>query len=186
MKFLRKNWENLIFLVVISLLLIPQTGMPIKVLVNRLLAFSPSEVSVEKVRILEGYDWNLTSMGGDELNFSRSEGKVVLVNLWATWCPPCVAEMPSLQKLYDQYGDRVDFYFVSSETSEKLENFLQKKKYNFPVYIESNAPPAMLQTRAVPTTYLISKEGKVVINETGAANWNSKKVHVILDALLQQ
>lgn len=186
MKFIKKNWGNLIFLVVISLLLIPQTGMPIKVLMNRLMAFSPSEVIVEEAKILENYNWDLTSLNGDQLNFSQSEGKVVLVNLWATWCPPCVAEMPSLQKLYNLYGDKVDFYFVSSETPEKLESFLRKKEYDLPVYIEKQSPPELLQTRSIPTTYLISKDGKIVMNETGAANWNSDKVHVIVDALLQQ
>lgn len=168
------------------MLLIPQTGMPIKVLVNRLIAFSPSEVAAEEVAILEDYDWSLVSVEGNPLNFSQSEGKVVFVNLWATWCPPCVAEMPSLQKLYDRYGDRMDFYFISSETSEKLENFLQKKRYNFPVYIESKSLPKILQTRSIPTTYLISKEGKIVMNETKAANWNSEKAHAIVEALLQQ
>ena len=186
MKFLKKNWGNLVFLIVISLLLIPQTGMPIKVLLNRLMAFSPSEVAAKEVAVLEDYNWNLNSLSGDQLNFSQSEGKVVLVNLWATWCPPCVAEMPSLQKLYDHYGDRVDFYFISSETPQKLESFLQKRAYDLPVYIESKSPPVILQTGSIPTTYLISKEGKIVINETGAANWNSEKVHNIIDALLLQ
>ncbi len=186
MKFVKKNWGNLLFLIVISLVLIPQTGMPIKVLVNRLMAFSPSEVSAEETLVLKDYNWKLTSVGGDELDFSESKGRVTLVNLWATWCPPCVAEMPSLQKLYDHYGDKVDFYFVSSETPEKLENFLQKKGYELPVYIESKSPPEILQSRSIPTTYLISKDGKIVISETGAANWNSDKVHNIIEALLLQ
>ena len=186
MKFLKKNWGNIIFLLVISLLLIPQTGMPIKVLMNRIVAFSPSEVNALEAVVIEDYDWHLKGLDGDSINLSESKGKVILVNLWATWCPPCVAEMPSLQKLYNRYRGKVDFYFVSSEETEKLQNFLQKKDYNFPVYVENESPPKILQTQSIPTTYLISKEGKIVISETGAANWDSEKVHTIVDALLQQ
>jgi len=186
MKFLKKNWGNILFVIAISLLLIPQTGLPIKVLMSRIMAFSPSEVNPKEADELEDFDWNLRHVDGTTMNFSKSKGKVVLVNLWATWCPPCIAEMPSLQKLYYIYGDKVDFYFVSSETPERLQRFLQKKGYDFPVYIETESPPELLQTRSIPTTYLISKEGKIVMNETGAANWNSEKVHVIIDALLQQ
>ncbi len=186
MHFIKKNWSNILFALVIVLLIIPQTGMPIKVFVTRLIAFSPSEVDEKDIVVLNDYRWNLTKLEGSQVNFVQSKGKVTLINLWATWCPPCVAEMPSLQKLYNRYGDRVDFYFVSSEESPRLQKFLQKKEYDLPVYIERHAPPALLQTTSIPTTYVISKSGQIVVNETGAADWNSEKVYEILDALVQE
>ena len=186
MTFLKKNWGNILFIIFIALLFIPQTGMPIKVLVNRIIAFSPSEVDEEERILIQDYQWHLTSLEGNRVNFSEAKGKVILVNLWATWCPPCVAEMPSLQKLYDSYGDRVNFYFVSSESPEKLETFLQKKNYTLPVYVENQSAPEAMRTRSIPTTFVISKEGKIVINKSGAANWDSKKVHKTLDALLAE
>ncbi|RMA58059.1 TlpA family protein disulfide reductase [Ulvibacter antarcticus] len=184
MKFIKKHWGNIAFFLVIGLLIFPPTAIPIKVFITRVFSFSPSEVEAEDRAVLDTYDWQLTNLEGETINFSQSEGKVVVLNLWATWCPPCIAEMPSFQKLYDAYGDRVDFYFVSSEEATKIKKFLQKKKYNFPVYLESQAPPKMLQSKSIPKTYLISKSGMIVMNTEGAADWNSETVHQILDKLL--
>src|SRR5690554_7825322 len=103
-KFLKKQWTNILFGVFVILLIIPQTRMPIQVFVQRLISFSPSETSEEKRETLQDYRWPLTELNAREINFSQSQGKVTVVNFWATWCPPCVAEMPSFQKLYNDYG----------------------------------------------------------------------------------
>jgi thiol-disulfide isomerase/thioredoxin len=186
MNFFKKNWKNILFAVLIALFLIPQTGMPIKVFFNRMMAFSPSEVDETERVVLTKYNWNLATLDNEPVNFSQSEGKVVVVNLWATWCPPCVAEMPSMQKLYEFYGDRVDFYFVTSEVNERPVKFISKNAYSFPVYRESQAMPEVLRSKSIPATYIISKDGTIVIDEKGAANWNSKKVHQVLDGLLAE
>ncbi len=162
-------------------MIIPQTRMPIQVFVQRLISFSPSETKQEDRELLEDYNWSLTQLNAGEVNFSQSKGKLTLVNFWATWCPPCVAEMPSLQNLYNEYGDRVDFYFVTSEKPEKVNTFMAKNNYSLPTYLQQYEAPETLQSRALPTTYLISKSGEIIINETGAADWNSKKMRALLD-----
>lgn len=168
----------------LALLIIPQTRMPIQVFVQRLISFSPSEKAEENRETLEDYNWNLRQLDSEEVNFSQSKGKVSVINFWATWCPPCVAEMPSFQKLYDTYGEDVDFYFVTSEEPEKVNRFMEKNGYTLPIYIQSYKSPKALQSNALPTTYLISKSGEIVIEETGAADWNSKKMRSLLDRLL--
>ena len=160
--------------------------MPIQVFVQRLISFSPSEKAEENRETLENYNWNLIQLNGEDFNFSQSKGKVTLVNFWATWCPPCVAEMPSFQKLYDDYGDKVDFYFVTSEKSEKVEKFMKKNEYTLPIFLQKYEAPEHLQSQALPTTYLISKLGEIVIDETGAADWNSKKMRALLDKQLDE
>jgi len=182
--FFKKNWSNLLLAIIILLLFIPQTAMPIKVFFSRLLSFSPSEIAVEKRTTLDTYQWRLTSLDGEKISLASSEEKVVLINFWATWCPPCVAEMPSLQDLYNDYGDKVDFYFVSMEDPEKITRFMNKKGYDFPVYIPIQEVPNAIKSNSLPTTYVISKTGNIVIDKSGAADWNSKKVREVLDQLL--
>ncbi|MEM7187807.1 MAG: TlpA disulfide reductase family protein, partial [Bacteroidota bacterium] len=106
------------------------------------------------------------------------------INFWATWCPPCVAEMPSLQNLYDEYGDRVDFYFVSMESEEKINKFMEKKGYNFPVYIPKQQIPQTIRGNSLPTTYVISKKGGIVVDKVGAADWDSRATKELLNGLL--
>src|SRR5690554_6943204 len=183
-KFLKKQWSNIIFGVFVILLIIPQTRMPIQVFVQRLISFSPSETTEEKRETLQNYHWQLQALDSREINFSQSKGKVVIVNFWATWCPPCVAEMPSFQKLYDEYGNKVDFYFVTSEEPERVQRFLKKHNYSFPVYLQKYEAPAQLQSSVLPTTYVIAKNGEIAISETGVANWYSKKTRDLIDQLL--
>lgn len=174
------------FFAFLALLIIPQTRMPIQVFVQRLISFSPSETAETKRVTLEDYSWNLKELHAGDVNFSRSKGKVAIVNFWATWCPPCVAEMPSFQKLYDTYGDKVDFYFVTSEKPEKVVGFMAKNGYSLPVFLQNYEAPKQLQSNALPTTYVISKTGEIVIDEEGAADWNSKKTRALLEQLLSK
>ena len=184
MHFLKKHWGNLLLLLFIALLFIPQTGMPIKVLINRIVAFSPSALDEGETIALKELDWSLMDLEGNQLDMAKSQGRVIVVNQWATWCPPCIAEMPSLERLYQEYGERVDFYFVSQEQPEKLSQFLIKKQWDLPVYIPRESPPAGMEGNSLPTTYLIDKNGTVRIRKTGSAKWDSKGVKELLDELL--
>ncbi len=186
MEFLKKNWSNILFIILIILLLVPQTRKPIQVGLNRMISFSPSKIAEDERDTLESYNWNLVDLNGEPVNFKSSIGKVAVVNLWATWCPPCIAEMPSFQKLYDQYGDRVDFYFVSTEEAAKLQQFLNKKHYRLPVYQPLDMAPQKLQSRSLPTTIVISKKGKIAVNKKGSANWNDSGFKELLDQLLAE
>ncbi|WP_432410768.1 TlpA family protein disulfide reductase [Rasiella sp. SM2506] len=184
--FFKKNWSTIILLVLVALLFIPQTGTPIKVFFNRLIAFSPSEIAEEEQEILSDYSWQLQDLEGTTIDFTSAEKKVTLVNVWATWCPPCLAEMPSMQALYDRYHTEVSFYFVSLEDTEILQRFIDKKEYSFPVYTTQDNFPKLLETNSFPTTYLISKSGKISINKKGAADWDSESVRETIDALLAE
>lgn len=185
-KFLKKQWSNILFVVFLALLIFPQTRMPIQVFAQRIFSFSPSETSEDKRETLRDYKWPLQTLDSGEINFSRSRGKVAIINFWATWCPPCVAEMPSFQKLYNDYGTNVDFYFVTSEEPERVQRFLTKHNYTFPVYLQQFEAPDQLQSTVLPTTYVISKNGKIAIKETGVADWNSKKTRNLVDRLLSE
>ncbi len=186
MNFLKKNRSNVLFIILLFVLLLPQTRLPVMAFIQRAISFSPSQVAPEDRRTLTDYHWFLRTANNTQINFNQSENKVVLINFWATWCPPCVAEMHELQKLFDTYGNQVDFYFVTNDPPEKVTTFLTKNNYTFPVYFENSPAPKLLQTNSLPTTYLLSKKGEIVIQKTGAAKWNSKSVHQIIEKLLKE
>ncbi len=174
--FIKKHGSTLVMLVFLALVLIPQTGTPIRVFVNRLIAFSPSMIDEEDREVLSDFNWSLQAMDGTTYNLLNSKGKVIVLNVWATWCPPCIAEMPSLQSLYDAMREEAHFYFISYEDPETVRRFLDKKGYQLPVFFPKTMAPEKLESASLPTTYLIAPNGKIVIRKVGAAAWDSDKV----------
>jgi thiol-disulfide isomerase/thioredoxin len=179
------NLKNILFVVILVLLIIPQTRKPIQVMLHKGLAlFSPSVEAEADSKVVHYASWQLQDVTGNAIDFKDLKGKVVLINFWATWCPPCIAEMPNLQKLHDAYKDKVVFLFVSNEKKEKIEAFLSENKYSFNVFTPLENP-SEFEVSSIPRTLLINKEGKIIIDKEGAANWNSETVRETLDDLLK-
>ena len=85
--------------------------------------------------------------------------------------------MPSFQKLYDKYQDKVIFLFVANDKTEKVNKFMIDKSYHFQNFYEvSNTPPALISS-SIPTTFIINKRGNIIMKKKGAANWNSDFIH---------
>lgn len=186
MKFSRSKIKNIIFFIIIGLLIIPQTRQPIQVFLHKSLAlFSPSIIDAANQVVIEDYSWRLKTTGGTPFNFESTKGKVVLVNFWATWCPPCIAEMPNMQLLYNDYKDKIEFVFVSNEEFSVINEFISKKGYTFDVYKPLTQNPEIFDVTSIPRTFLIDKTGKIVIDKRGAANWNSGTVRSTIDDLLK-
>ncbi len=117
---------------------------------------------------------HITSTDGNRLLLSELEGKVVFLGFWATWCPPCKAEMPSVQNLYNTMKGEKDvvFLMVSNEESHTVRDFMQKNRYDFPVWLTDSSLPAHLNVEAIPTTFIIDRKGDIVFAHTGAARWD--------------
>lgn len=185
MKISKSQRNNIIFLVFILVLLIPQTRRPIQVILQKGMAMiSPSVIDEEDRPTLDDYDWQLVDEHGAAYDFNDAKGKVVFVNFWATWCPPCIAEMPSMEKLYQSYKDDVVFLFVSNEKQEVISEFKTKNSYDFLVYASVSPSPDLFKTSSIPRTFVVDKQGHIAIDKSGAADWNSKKVRNVLDELL--
>ncbi|WCO02774.1 TlpA family protein disulfide reductase [Psychroserpens ponticola] len=180
---------NLIFLIVIALLLIPQTRQPIQVFINKgiTLIVKPSVIDHSERKILSSYDWELRGISETNFDFNSAKEKVVVINFWATWCPPCIAEMPSMEELYQNYKDNEDvvFLFVSNEEVSVIEKFMSKKEYSFNVYQSVTEHPKEFNVSSIPRTFVISKTGEIVIDKTGPADWNSDAVTNTIDELLK-
>lgn len=184
MKLKKENLSNFAFIILLAVLIFTPVGFHARVFVTRIFSFSPSVLDKEEQLVLSDYNWNLSGLDEVVFDFKNVERKVVLVNFWATWCPPCVAEMPSLQKLYNDYGEKVEFVLIANDEKEKVKRFLSKKEYDFPVYFEKNSSPEVISPEYIPTTFIIDKAGNVVVEKTGAANWNSTTTRELLDSLI--
>jgi len=176
----KKMLSNVLFVLAIAVLLYP----PSREWVMRQIAFSPSVDEVSESVKLTDYNWNLRGLNVENQNFNEFEGNVIFVNFWATWCPPCRAEMPMIQKLYDDYKDKVTFVFVTNENWETVNSFFEKNGYDLPVYNSVGNPPSnFTETNTIPATYIIDMKGHILVSKVGSANWNSSKIRNLLDDL---
>ncbi len=102
------------------------------------------------------------------------------MSFWATWCPPCVAEMPSMKALFEDYKDKVTFLFVTNENWNTVSKFYKKNNYNFPTYNQLTNAPKELESSSIPATFILSKDKKIVIDKRGAADWNSESYKKVI------
>jgi thiol-disulfide isomerase/thioredoxin len=135
---------------------------------------------------------NLTyhTLDGTPQTLSSNKGQVVFLDLWGTWCVQCVAEMPTVQKLYDHYKDdpQVKFLIVSRmDPPSAVRSYARRNHLDLPFYIthDDEIPPAM-QLGQFPATFLYAKDGTLVTKHTGAADWSSPSVISFIDQLKGQ
>ena len=174
--------------IMLLLLLIPGTRKDMAALILRpAIYIHQPKVKANKVKLKENtYNWKLQNVDGIVFTLHDFKDKVVFINLWATHCPPCIAEMPDLQKLYNDYGSKVEFLFVSNEEAEKVNRFMTKKKLSLPTYKPLSQYPDDFETSSIPTTFVVNKEGEIVIHKVGLAKWNSQRIRKVLDALINK
>ncbi len=185
---LRHKIGDIIFWVFLIMMLIPGPRKAITTGLNKaFLMLKHPSMTKEESRITLGesdYQWNITDNKGIPVDTNSFQGEVVFLNFWATWCPPCIAELPEIQKIYDAYGDRVKFVLISNQNPSEVEEFLNDKSYSLPIYYGGENLPEKLSVSSIPTTFIIAKDGSIVSKKTGAVNWDSKSTRKIFDQLL--
>lgn len=113
-------------------------------------------------------DFTVENADGEAVSLSSMEGKPVVLNFWASWCPPCKSEMPDFQKAYETYGEEIQFMMVdltdgSRETRETAGEFIEEQGFTFPVYYDVNQEGAYaFYVSALPATYFIDEKGRIV------------------------
>ena len=137
---------------------------------------------------VEAPDFELDFLDGERRALSSYRGKVVFLNFWATWCPPCRQEMPSMQELYQRYSNAglVVIAVDLQESVETVRNFVNDFKLTFPVALDSNGRvAAMYGARSIPTTYIIDRNGMVLAGAIGARDWASDDSYRYFDTILE-
>lgn len=149
----------------------------------------PETELTDTERMSVDYNMPLVTLEGNPVHLSAFKGDVIFLNFWATWCPPCIAEMPNIQALYEQYKQKADIEFVMVSLDEdpaKAEAFMKRKGFTLPVYKMAGNRPHMLRSSVVPTTYVISKDGYLVSKKEGMANYNTSSFKQFLETLLNE
>lgn len=126
---------------------------------------------------------------GALLNTQDMTGKIVFINFWATWCPPCIAEMPSLNELYVKFKDNPNFIFLTVDADadwQKSKDFIAKHQYQLPVYIAQSEVPRDWYEGSLPTTLVLDKKGGIAYKHIGAADYSSSKFFAFVEELLAQ
>ncbi len=150
----------------------------------RLFASSPEIIPVENQERLSSYDWRLRDANGEYFSFERSKGKVAFVDFWATWHTPSAAELRDIEKLYNDYSDKIDFYIVTNEEQFPVEEFMEKTDYSFPISFRIMDEPSPLEIPDPSGAYLIDKEGNIVVKSDDIKDWYNKDVIQLLDSLV--
>lgn len=115
---------------------------------------------------------------GNVLNTASLKGKVVFINFWASWCPPCRAEFPAIEALYDKFKDNPNVYFLTLNEDKNFSvarSFMEKEKYVVPFFKTKGTVPAEIYSGSLPTTIVLDKNGNVRYRNEGFANYNSDK-----------
>jgi thiol-disulfide isomerase/thioredoxin len=123
---------------------------------------------------------------GNTIDLASLKGKVVFINFWATWCPPCIAEMPSINDLQSRfkYNNKVVFLMVDVDGNyQKSDSFMKKRGYGLQVVNPASDLPHVFMQGTVPTTVILDKEGKMIYRQEGAADYNSKKMVDLISRL---
>ena len=133
-------------------------------------------------------NFTLTDMEGAEVSLDGLRGKVVIVNFWATWCPPCREEMPSMEKLHQQFKDQGLVILAVNVEKDRaaLKNFLQQHGYSFPVLHDSkSAVQNLYKVFRFPESFIIDRNGQVVQKVIGAIDWTSGPVTKLIKFMLE-
>jgi len=134
--------------------------------------------------------FKLTDLQGDSVTMADLHGKVVFLNIWATWCAPCREEMPSMEKLYQRlHGDKgFVMLAISQDTGsrEEVMAYVKKHGYHFDVLLDpKNAVAEAYNVSGVPETFIIDRAGRIVAHHSGAFDWSQPSIQDALEELLK-
>jgi len=168
-----------------------------------LLIFIPQQINAQvsqetanllrnaKIQVLnqraDPQDFTLPLLNGGNAALSNYKSKIVILNFWATWCPPCRAEMPSMETLYRRFNTQgLEILAVDiGEKANTVQQFIQNNKYTFPVMLDSSKRiSGIYGIEAIPTSYILDREGKIIARIVGSIHWDTPEVIAAFEALL--
>ena len=139
-------------------------------------------VDVEEIKSPAKFDYSFSiqDLEGVKVAFNDFKGKVLFINLWATWCGPCRAEMPGIQSLSEKLkAEHVEFIMISLDkeaTLPKVKSYIENNQFTFPVFMPHKNIPEQFQVPSIPTTFIVGKDGKILMKEIGTRNYDTRNM----------
>lgn len=178
----RTIFNLLLFALILSFFVTP-LGYESKILLQRIFAKSATILPKNEQYTIDE-DWVLKDRNNVQFNFKQSQKKVKFVYFWSSWQAMSVADLSGIQKLYNDYHQKVDFYIITNELPELPEKLQRDRKYNFKItylIIDEKMP---FNAEKIPSGYIIDKQARVVAQSEGNTRWNSNEIRKLLDILL--
>jgi len=134
---------------------------------------------------IQAEDIKLTDLSGQPVDLTKLKGKTILVNFWATWCKPCIQEMPGIVALREQLvGKNIEFYFASDEEADKIKKFMKSRRMSSGFVQVKNLESLGIQ--ALPTTFIFDGEGNLVFSEAGLRKWDDPATIEMVTKLINE
>ncbi|WP_254827777.1 redoxin domain-containing protein [Lewinella sp. JB7] len=154
---------------------------------TELVRSSPADTAPARAARMENLDFRMVDAAGEGVSAESLAGKVIFLNLWAVWCPPCLAEMPGIDRLYRDFADdeRVAFVLLNVERDfTKGRALVEARGFDFPVYQLRGPLPAELASSTLPTTYVLGPTGEVLLSHRGMADYDTAEFREVLERLV--
>ena len=189
-QYIRSNIGNVIFIIITAIVFFNADARTLLIKGFMLTGLFNAEVSTEtqKPDLNRSAPAGMTfrKENGELLNLSENKGKVYFINFWATWCPPCRAEMPSINKLASKIEKKDKISFIMVDVDNKMNEsvkYMQKNSFNLQVYSSVSPIPEQIFNGTLPTTLIIGPHGNIVFHHTGMADYNTTEMINFLNTL---
>ncbi|QES91335.1 TlpA family protein disulfide reductase [Empedobacter brevis] len=187
---LKRNYSTIIVgALALVLLFVPEAKAMMQQGLMKLGLFQPKLEKVESAiqpKSEANYTFEMVYADGRSVNMEDLKGKVVFMNFWATWCPPCIAEMPSIQQLYDKVKDDEEIVILTVEVEgkrDKVAKFMERKKLSLPVVYPNSSIPTKFFNGSLPTTVILDKKGNIAHTTMGMADYSGQDIVDFLNEL---
>ena len=176
---------NLILILFIISFFVTPLGYESKIILQRIFASSVDIIPSDKARKID-FDWQLKDRNNNQFNYTQTQGKKPsFVYFFSSWRGISIADLYSVEKLYDAYKDKVDFYIITNELPQPVEEMMKKRNFHFKVTYLIIGEKMPFDAEKIPAGYIVDKEGYVRAEKEGIARWNSDAVHELLDSIIQ-